>query len=237
MSVYLYAVTATDHPHRLDGLNGVGDPAGALRSLRTGPLAAVVSDAPAELRAKRRDLMAHENVQERLLEDGAVLPMRFGLVAGSDEEVLAALDEHAGTYEQALREVDGCTEYHLRVARDEDDLLREIVTESDEARRLNDRTRQDPASHVDKVALGELISHEIERRRESAAEDVVQALSGASVRHVRGQPAKDHLVALSFLVKRERSDDFSRAAQDLADHLGTGSQLTLHGPLPPYSFV
>ncbi|MDT0382089.1 GvpL/GvpF family gas vesicle protein [Streptomyces sp. DSM 42041] len=237
MSVYLYAVTAAGHPHRLDGLHGVGDPAGALRSLRARSVAAVVSDAPAELRAKRRDLMAHENVQERLLEDGAVLPMRFGLVAGSDDEVLAALDEHAAAYEQALREVEGCTEYHLRVARDEDDMLREIVTQSDEARKLNDRTRQDPASHADKVALGELISHEIERRRERAAEDVVHALSDTAVRHVVGQPNRDHLVALSFLVRRERSGDFSRAAQHLADDLGAGAQLTLHGPLPPYSFV
>lgn len=237
MPVYLYAVTTADHPHRLDGLSGVGDPAAALRSLTASSLKAVVSDTPGELRAKRRDLLAHENVQERLLEDGAVLPMRFGLVAGSDLDVRDALDQQAGTYTQALRAVDGCTEYHLKVVRDQDELLREIVAENDEVQRLNARTREDPHAHADRVTLGELISEEIERRRENAACDVVDALTGTSVRHVRGQPTNEALLALSFLVRRDRARDFSRAVQGLADRFGADAQLTLHGPLPPYSFV
>jgi hypothetical protein len=237
MSVYLYAVTAAAHPHRLDGLVGVGDPAGTLRTVQTTSLKAVVSDAPDGLRPKRRDLAAHENVQERLLEDGAVLPMRFGLVAGTDDEIVDALEQNSDAYVQALRDVEGCTEYHVKLARDEDALIREILTESDEVRRLDARTREDPGAHADKLALGELIGIEIERRREHTAEHVVDAMSGTSVRHVMGRPTQEHLLALSFLVRREQAGDFSRAVQQLADHLGSGSQLTLHGPLPPYSFV
>ncbi|MCF6523613.1 GvpL/GvpF family gas vesicle protein [Streptomyces sp. JJ36] len=237
MPVYLYAVTSADHPHRLDGLTGVGDPAAAPRSLAASSLKAVVSDTSGELRAKRRDLLAHETVQERLLEDGAVLPMRFGLLAGTDDEVRDALDQHTDMYTQALRDVDGCTEYHLKVARDQDELLREIVAENEEVRRLNDRTRADPDAHAGRVALGELVSAEIERRRENTAGEVVDALAGTSERHVLGQPTQEHLVALSFLVRRDRERDFSRAVQDFADRSGTGAQFTLHGPLPPYSFV
>ena len=35
MPTYIYAITAADHPLRLDGLSGVGDPAAELRTVRT----------------------------------------------------------------------------------------------------------------------------------------------------------------------------------------------------------
>ncbi|MFC9758920.1 GvpL/GvpF family gas vesicle protein, partial [Streptomyces sp. NPDC056921] len=66
MAVYVYSIVPTSHPQRLDGLDGVGDPPAALRTVQTGKLSAVISDAPEELRPKRRDLGAHQAVQERL---------------------------------------------------------------------------------------------------------------------------------------------------------------------------
>jgi len=60
VSTYIYAITSAGHPLRLDGLKGVGEPANELRTVRTDALAAVISDAPGDLRAKRRDLVAHQ---------------------------------------------------------------------------------------------------------------------------------------------------------------------------------
>lgn len=70
MPTYIYAITGADHPLRLDGLQGVGDPPSPLRTLIAGDVAAVVSDAPEGLRAKRRDVLAHEAVLEALMADG-----------------------------------------------------------------------------------------------------------------------------------------------------------------------
>lgn len=36
MPTYIYAITAADHPLRLDGLSGVGEPASELRTVKTG---------------------------------------------------------------------------------------------------------------------------------------------------------------------------------------------------------
>jgi hypothetical protein len=237
MTVYIYAITAGDHPLRLDGLEGVGEPAGTLRTLKARSLKAVVSDAPIELRAKRRDLIAHQSVLERLLEDGSALPMRFGLVAPDDQAVVTALDDNTEGYTEGLQQVEGCVEYNLKVARDEDDLLREIVKESDEVRRLNDLTLQDPGSHDDKVALGELIAHEIQLRHDSAGQEIVNTVAPAAVRHVAGQPTKEHFLNVSFLVERKSANAFTQGVQDEAERRGTGYDLKLHGPLPPYSFV
>ncbi|MEV6316335.1 GvpL/GvpF family gas vesicle protein [Streptomyces sp. NPDC051776] len=237
MAVYIYAITAADHPLRLDGLKGVGETGGDLTTVGSGSHRAVVSEAPEELRAKRRDLVAHQTVQERLLEDGAVLPMRFGLVAPDEEAVAEALEENAESYTERLGQLDGCVEYNLKVARDEDDLLREIVDESEEIRALNERTRQNPDAHDDKVALGELISQEVERRHNNAVLEVVDAAAPAAVTYTPGDPTREHFLNVSFLVERKRAGEFSQAVAAEAERRGRAYDLTLHGPLPPYSFV
>ncbi|WP_030746261.1 GvpL/GvpF family gas vesicle protein [Streptomyces sp. NRRL F-5135] len=237
MPTYVYAVTAADHPLRLDGVHGVGEPAAKLRTVSSKELSAVVSEAPTDLRAKRRDVAAHQSVQERLLADGAALPMRFGLVGHDDEQVVAALEEHRDLYLARLEEVGGCLEYNLKVSRDEDDLLREVVAESPEVRRLNDLTRRNPAAQQEKLALGELISQEVLARQESDGKELVNALSPAAVRTSVGEPARDHFLNASFLVKREEAAAFSEAVHQVAERRGDAYTVRLHGPLPPYSFV
>lgn len=236
MSVYIYAITDGDHPARLDGLDAVGE-SGTLRTVAGKSQKAVVSAAPPELRAKRRDLVAHQAVLERLLEDGSALPMRFGLVAPDEQSVVAALDGNAEGYRQSLRQLHGRVEYNLKVTRDEDDLLREIVAESEQVRKLNEATRENPAAQDSKVALGELISHEVEQREGRDARALVDAVAPAAAGSSPGAPADGHFVNVSFLVDRARAKEFTDAVQAEADRRGAAYELKLNGPLPPYSFV
>jgi hypothetical protein len=235
MSVYIYAITAGDHPTRLDGLDAVGE-SGTLRTIAGKNHKAVVSDAPPELRAKRRDLVAHQAVLERLVEDGSALPMRFGLVAPDEQAVVAALDENTEGYTQSLQQLHGRIEYNLKATRDEDDLLREIVAESEDVRKLNEATRENPA-HDNKVALGELISQEIKTREGRDAQVLVDALAPAAAGSTPGSPVDGHFVNVSFLVDRARAKEFTDAVQAEADRRGAAYELKLNGPLPPYSFV
>jgi len=234
---YVYAITAADHPLRLDDVTGVGEPPSALRVVKTKALSAVVSDAPEDLRAKRRDLVAHQTVLEGLLTDGAALPMRFGLMGPDDDQVVAVLEQQRDAYVDRLKEIDGCVEYNLKVARDEQDQLLEIVTQSEEVRRLNERTRQNPTAHQEKVALGELISHEVQARQEGDAKDIVAVLTPSAVQVSVGEPTKTHFVNVSFLVKRDEAAAIAQAVYEEAERRGDAYTFTLNGPLPPYSFV
>ncbi len=92
MAVDVYAITAAAHPRRLDGVNGAGDPPERLRAVDGRSLVAVVSDVPEGLKAKRRDVLAHQSVLE-LTADGSVLPLRFGALAPDDGAVRQVLDE------------------------------------------------------------------------------------------------------------------------------------------------
>ncbi|TVL89301.1 GvpL/GvpF family gas vesicle protein [Streptomyces sp. SAJ15] len=237
MAVYIYSITGEDHPLRLDDLKGVGDPPGRPRAISAGRLCAVVSDAPEDLRPRRRDLSAHQEVQDRLMTDGTVLPLRFGLTAPDDDAVRAALEERAEEYETRLRDLEGCAEYHLRVSQDEDALLREILEDSDEARELNEAIRSGEAGPGAPLALGELVAREVEARHGALAAGVVEALRPFSREESSSSPTGDDLLSISFLVERDKEELFLTAQLSLANQLGDDFSLRLRGPLPPYSFV
>lgn len=237
MPTYIYAITSAEHPQSLEGLSGVGEPAGPLRTVKTKTLSAVVSDAPEDLRAKRRDLAAHQAVLEQLMADGATLPMRFGLVGPDDDSVASVLDENQDAYVQRLTELDGCLEYNLKVAREEEDLLREIIAGSEEISRLREVTRENPDAQEEKMRLGEQVSQEVQARHEADGKDLVDRLADGARRHVVAEPTQSHFLNASFLVRRDDAAAFSQAVHEEAERRGDAYSLNLYGPLPPYSFV
>jgi len=237
VSVYVYSITTSHHPHRLDGLDGGGSPPSELRTVRKGDLAAVVSDAPDGLRPKRRDLGAHQAVQERLMTDGAMLPLQFGLTAPDDDAVRNALAERAEEYAERLAALDGCVEYNVKAAIDQEVLLRDILARSEEARRMNKLITSGDAPPDMPMALGELIAREVESRHASLSETVISRLGARAEDSRRSDPLGEDFVNVSFLVPRKEEDHFSDAVDDLTAELGEAFDVRCRGPLPVYSFV
>ncbi|OEJ28129.1 gas vesicle protein [Streptomyces agglomeratus] len=237
MAVYVYAITSAAHPLRLDDVNGVGDPPEQLRTVDGQSLVAVVSDAPEGLKAKRRDVLAHQSVLERVMADGSVLPLRFGALAPDDEAVRQVLDEGADEYRERLSALDGCVEFHLKASCAEEALLRDILLQNDEARRINEDIRSGRGGQDLRMALGELVAAEVQRRHEVLAAETVEALR-PQARDVRtSDPTGDDFVSVSFLVEQAGQNEFMTAEKELADRRGEDFAFRLHGPLPPYSFV
>ncbi|THA75805.1 GvpL/GvpF family gas vesicle protein [Streptomyces sp. A0592] len=238
MPLYVYSITAKEHPHRLDGAVGVGADPSPLRTVTAGPLCAVVSDIAEEIRPKRRDLTAHQKVQEQLMADGVILPLQFGYIATDDLAVRQVLDSNAESYLGALKRLEGCAEYHLRVSQaDEEPLLQQILQDSPEASDLNNRIRsgdQDPALPL---ALGEMIAREVQVRQETLAAGLTEALTPFSREYLAHQSSGNDFLNLSLLVPDESKEDLRTAEANLAREIGSGIELRFSGPLPPYSFV
>lgn len=237
MAVYIYSVVGERHPARVDGLTGVGDPPAVLRTVGAGPLCAVVSDAPDDLRAKRRDLGAHQQVQDALMSDGTVLPLRFGLMAPDDEAVRRALEERAAEYLDRLRALEGCVEYNLKASQEEETLLRQILASSGEARRLNEDIRDGSAGPDAPMRLGEMVAAEVKARQEALAAGVVEALRPFARDRVQSPPGGDDFLSVSFLVPADQEELFLATELSVANQLGEDLDFRLTGPLPPYSFV
>jgi hypothetical protein len=200
-------------------------------------LVALVSDAPENLRPKRRDLLAHQNVLRQAGEEGTVLPLRFGGVSPDDETLAAVLAEREDHYLERLQALDGKTEYNVKAAHDEQFVLQRVLADSPELRAMSEVNRAaGGGSYEQKLQLGERIAAVVQQREAADADLVRLTLEGTAEEVSPGPQSSGWLTNLSFLVDRERSDGFVAAVEKMRQaepHL----VLTVTGPLPPYSFV
>jgi Gas vesicle synthesis protein GvpL/GvpF len=231
VSTYVYAYTGASHPLPVDSLAGVGERKPPVRLVRHDGLTAVVSDAPERLRAKRRDVEAHEQVLETLFAAGTVLPMRFGTVAADDAAVKAELATSAVRYTKLLSRLEGKVEVNVKAVHREEAVLRELLNRSEALRASGG------GSHQDKVALGEQLSAALEDRRSQDAEQVVAQLRPHASAVRLGPPVDGCFVNVSFLVGATERDDFEGALSRLRRERLELMELRLYGPLPPYSFL
>jgi hypothetical protein len=237
MAVHVYSITFKDHPLRLGDLDGVGTPPTRLRTVSAGPLCAVVSDAPdEELPLGQREFGAYEEVQKRLMADGTVLPLTFGYSAPDDEAVRLALEARADEFADRLGQLEGCVEYDLKASQDEEMLLGEILSESEAARRLNDRVRDGTSDPTAAPRLRELVAVETRARQKALASGVIEALRPFAREIDSTRPDGADFLSVSFLVNEEQDELFLATELSLAHQMGEGFDFRLDGPLPPYSF-
>lgn len=228
---YVYGVTWADVG--LSSAQGVADT--SVRVIEHGELAALVSDLPsAEIRARRRDLLRHADVLQQAFERRTILPLGFGTVFASGEDVVADLLEPR--YEELvalLQSLDGLVELTLRALYDEAGVLAALLR--DEPRIAALRGSRDPAAQV---ALGEAVAHALADRRTRDADEIVVSLSTlAREVDVEERVAEYEVVRAAFLVERSAVEDVEAQAEELARRQEGVIRFKLTGPLPPHHFV
>lgn len=237
MSTYVYGITAASHPALPEGLSGVGEPPLPVRVLRAGDLAAVVSDAPENLRPKRRDLLAHQTVLGEAGAEGCVLPMRFGSVAPDDDAVTGVLTERAEHYLERLRALENKVEYNIKASHVEEAVLHQVMADNPELRAMAEANRQaGGGSYEQKIQLGEMVAAAVKAREAEDAAEVQRVLEPLAASVEPGPESTGWLANVSFLVDRDEAARFLEAADGLREsrpHL----EVRVNGPLPPYSFV
>ncbi|MEU0057135.1 GvpL/GvpF family gas vesicle protein [Streptomyces sp. NPDC006334] len=237
MSTYVYGITAASHPALPEGLGGVGDPPMQIRVLTEGDLAAIVSDAPENLRPKRKDLLAHQNVLAEAGAEGCVLPMRFGSVAPDDSAVTGVLAERLEHYRERLAALDNKVEYNVKASHVEEAVLHQVMAESPELRGMAEANRQaGGGTYEQKLQLGEMVAAAVKAREATDAAEVRQALEPLAADVEAGPESTGWLANVSFLVDRDSAARFLEAAEALRES-HPYLEVRVNGPLPPYSFV
>jgi len=236
-ALYCYGVVpAKDENSRHDG--GLGD--APVEPVRFGVLAALTSPVSSKkVRARRADLLRHFDVLGSAFEDGAVLPMRFGIVfddeqALVDEFLRPRHDELSGM----LRELRDRVELRVSAHYREDAILAEVVRDNPRVGRLREATRGKRGAHPQLLELGELVAAELRTRTARDTRAILDRLGRLAVDHeLDEEPIEHQVLRASFLVERKRMPAFDKAMDELASDQAGRIDFKYVGPLPPHSFV
>jgi hypothetical protein len=236
--VYVYGVVAAGHA---DVAATTGVEGCAVRAVAHEGLAAFVSDVRGEELAVAREVRAHWKVLEAAAEHATVLPVRFGTVMEGEDAVREQLlAPDAERLVRLLEDLEGRVQLTVKGDYDEDALMRAVVSASPAIGALRERVRTlpDAAAYYDRIRLGEMVAHDVARRREDDAEAAMARLRPRAVAaRAEGASSTGQAFNLAFLVERAGIDDFSAAVRALGDELGDRIRIRYVGPLPPYSFV
>jgi hypothetical protein len=205
-------------------------------------LGALTSDVPTDfVEAGREELLTHSRVLERALENGVVLPMRFGVVMPNEgsvrNELLAA---HRQELEAQLDEMDGKVEINIKGIYEEEPILREALAENPEIAELREAIQGKPedATYYERIRLGELVAQALTVKRAEDERQIVDRLLACALSVEVGQAVHERMaVNASLLVERDRLEEFDRAVDQLGEEQAERMRFKYTGPLPPHSFV
>lgn len=114
--LYVYAIVDS---HRFETIPGEGHEAGDITPLPCGALAAAVSVISTRtIEATPQSVWRHERVLERLMQDHAVLPLRFGTICPDAAALREYLAYSADGHRNDLERVRGKVEIALRIVED-----------------------------------------------------------------------------------------------------------------------
>lgn len=237
MAVHFYGVVSagTSLPSTVRGRNDA-----PLRRIEVGDVAAIVSDVDAEARIRRADLMAHAHVLESVVEDSTVLPMRFGILVESDDEVAEQVLRPAETrLVSLLEEFNGLQQLTVKATHDEEAVLRFLLAERPELRELRDSAgHRDDFAYGRKLHLGQLVMEGIEAIGRADAAMLLDELTPLAHDINVEEPSQQHQVLQAhLLVRRSDRPRVDAAIANLSRKLPSRLRLRYVGPQPPYAFI
>ena len=226
-ATYVYGVALRGHTQR-----GSGVVDARIGTVEHGSLAAIVSPIPSlHVRAKRRDILAHQDVLQRAFAKGTVIPFRFGTAfADKDAVVSDLLEPRHDDFARLLERFDGVVELSVRAHYVEDAVLREIVRDNSSISRRLGRASD--------VALGEAVANVLGAKGAAEAKEIERRLLPLAENAVLEAPRTEYeLFRAAFLVRRNEVDAFDAQMNILAREREGTVVFKYVGPLPPHSFV
>jgi len=218
---------------------GVGADPSDVYTVHYKNLAAVVSDAPLEvLDSTRENVLAHERVNETVMHEHTVIPMSFGTIFKTREDIVELLRSAAEAFGDVLNKMQNKLEFGLKVLWDRDQAVREVENDDEDISRLKKEiSGQKGPTYFARMQYGRLVDSALQQRSERYVADILDQLRDVSVASRVNKPIGDKMIMnAAFLISRERENAFDAKVKSIASRF---DKLTFKytGPWPPYNFV
>ena len=205
-------------------------------------IAAIVSDTEfSEIDPTRKNVQAHTVVQDELLKEYTLLPMGFGMVAASEDEVRGLLEKNYEGLTSELNRLAGMIEVELKVYWDQEAIIKEIQGENQELSRLKAKINaaSSPAEIRNlMIEAGKLVENIVLDWKTRYAEMVYTVLKELSYEAKMNNPVGlKNLLNASFLIEKSRESEFKEQVYKLDSKFQGKVNFKYVGPMPPYNFV
>ena len=237
---YVYGIVETKE-HLNFGKMGIGGAGEAAYGVNYQDIAAVVSKtAVAIFDPTRENALAHEHVIETVMKNYTIIPMSFGTVFRTDDDIRQVLKSIYSSLKDVLKQMAGKLEFGVKVNWDRDQIIDELQRHDEELRKFHQEIvrKQLQSTYFARMQLGRMIDKALAERATLYVREIYEALRSCCVASRDNQPIGDKMIMnAAFLVERKREAEFDAVVNKLAKKYGKRLKFKYTGPWPPYNFV
>jgi len=239
---YIYCITETKQERNF-GPIGIGRKADEVLTIGYDDLSMVVSNYPiTKITANRENMLVHQKVIEEVMKEfDSVLPVRFGTIASSADEIRNLLDRRYREFKSALTDMDHKVELGVKgIWKNMDVIFNEIVEDNREIKSLKEKITSDTNGNNNQVKIeaGKMVEQALQKKKEQEAERIVDALRRTAFEHKLNKTIGDEMfINAAFLASKGREKEFDNIMDDLSDEYQDRMKFMYAGPLPVFNFV
>jgi hypothetical protein len=187
-----------------------------------------------------RDLAVHQLVIEKVMQACTILPVKFGTMTETEDEVITFLEKGYDLLHSELNKAQGKIELDVVAWWDVQKILTTLPRQNEQiqARQQEIMTKGGQISSEDKIALGQLIEQTLNAEKVRYQQTILETLRQESVDVLLHDLLGDKMILnAAFLLAKEHEKSFDAALQSLDQKLLNTVNFRVVGPLPLYSFA
>jgi len=241
---YLYCIIEENEPKTFGPL-GIGGRGDELVTVLCDGLACVVSNSPiTKYRIMREYTMAHYRAIEKVMENYAVLPIRFSTIAESDQEIIdQVLRPRREEFMRLLHWISGKESVEVRASfTNMDAVFQELLQASQSLQAIKATAAAKPAAaaYYDRIEIGRTVQAMVKEKRRATGAQILDALKphACEFRDNSQKLYADQSVCyLAFLLEGRKTPAFDQALGELRSTLGAQLKWTVKRQVAPFDFV
>ncbi len=237
---YVYGIIQAREPLTF-GKIGIGGRGDLVYTVHHSDIAGVVSKTPVFIfDPTRENALAHEHVIELVMKSHTIIPMSFGSVFRTDNDIREVLKSIYPSLKDVLKQMEGKLEFGLKITWDRDRIIEELKREDEEIHRFHQEiTRKHlQSTYLARMQLGRMIEKALAERSAEFVREIYEGLRRVCVASRDNKPIGDKMIMnAAFLIEKQREAEFDAAVNRVAKKFGDRLNFKYTGPWPPYNFV
>ncbi|HZG70113.1 MAG TPA: GvpL/GvpF family gas vesicle protein [Chondromyces sp.] len=203
--------------------------------------AMVAAEVPMKIfHPNKENLLMHQNAVSLVMKQNeTVIPVSFGNVFHSKEDVRVLLENLYPQFEKLFPEIKGKIELGLKVV-GKKEWLESLVNENSEIERMAKAVqgKSEAASYYQRIQLGGAAQKLIMSLQEELKQEILNPLKEIAVASKTNEPIGERmLLNASFLVDRDKEEIFDQKVNEAYEQWEDKAEFSYSGPWAAYNFV
>jgi hypothetical protein len=240
---YIYCIIASDYDYNF-GPIGVGGRGDLVTTIGFEGLCMVVSDHSLnDVMVNPENILAHQKVIEEVMKEfNSILPLGFGNIAATPDEIRNLLNRMYREFTELLRTFENKVEINVKCTwKNMDCIFKEIDEENGAFIKIKEDVKKelDVSRKEKKIAeAGRMVEKELNEKKEKEAESILDMFKKATFEYKHNKTTGDAMFFnTAFLINSGREREIDNIMSDMGEKYKDRIDFSYTSPMPIFNFI